>query len=48
VLERVPSFAGRRVYLCGDPLLVQRLKRQVFLRGAALREIHADAFLGTA
>lgn len=48
VLERVHSFAGRRVYLCGDPALVQRLKRQVFLRGAALREIHADAFVGSA
>jgi NAD(P)H-flavin reductase len=48
VLEHVRSFAGRRVYLCGDPVLVQRLKRQAFLRGAALREIHADAFVGTA
>lgn len=48
VLERVASFTGRRVYLCGDPQLVQRLKRQVFLRGASLREIHADAFLGSA
>lgn len=48
VLEHVPSFAGRRVYLCGDALMVQRLKRQVFLRGAALREIHADAFIGSA
>jgi len=48
VLERIPSFAGRRVYLCGDPTLIQRLKRQIFLRGAALREIHADAFVGTA
>lgn len=48
VLEKIPSFAGRRVYLCGDPTLVQRLKRQVFLRGASLREIHADAFVGTA
>lgn len=47
VLEQVPSFTGRRVYLCGDPTLVQRLKRQVFLRGAALREIHADAFVGS-
>ncbi len=47
VLGQVPSFAGHRVYLCGDPSLVQRLKRQVFLRGASLREIHADAFIGS-
>lgn len=48
VLQHTPSFAGRRVYLCGDPSLVQRLKRQVFLRGASLREVHADAFVGSA
>lgn len=48
LLARVASFAGCRVYLCGDPALVQRLKRQVFLRGASLREIHADAFVGSA
>lgn len=48
VLDRVQSFAGRRVYLCGDPALVKRLKRQVFLRGASLSQIHADEFVGTA
>jgi len=48
VLESAPSFAGRRVYLCGDPSLVQTLKRRIFLKGAALREIHADAFVGSA
>jgi NAD(P)H-flavin reductase/ferredoxin len=48
VLASAPSFAGRRVYLCGDPGLVQTLKRRLFLKGAALREIHADAFVGSA
>jgi NAD(P)H-flavin reductase/ferredoxin len=48
VLERFTSFSAHRVYLCGDPALVQRLKRQIFLRGASLREIHADAFVGSA
>lgn len=48
VLERGLSFAGRRVYLCGDPALVRSLKRQVFLRGASLSQIHADAFVGAA
>jgi ferredoxin-NADP reductase len=48
VLESAPSFAGRRVYLCGDPNLVQTLKRKIFLKGAALRDIHADAFVGSA
>lgn len=48
LLERVLSFAGRRVYLCGDPALVRSLRRQVFLRGASLSQIHADAFVGSA
>jgi len=45
LLEAIPSFAARRVYLCGDGGLVQLLKRKVFLAGAALQEIHADPFL---
>lgn len=38
------SFAGRRVYLCGDPDLVVGLKQRLFLAGAALADIHADPF----
>jgi CDP-4-dehydro-6-deoxyglucose reductase, E3 len=45
VLAQIPSFQGRRVYLCGDAPLVARLRRQVFLRGAASSAIHADLFL---
>ncbi len=33
-----------RVYLCGDPTMVKRLKKQCFLMGASLSRIHADAF----
>lgn len=47
VLASAASFAGRRVFLCGDPGLVQGLKKQLFLKGASLKEIHADAFVGT-
>jgi hypothetical protein len=43
----VPSFADRRVYLCGDAGIVQLIKRQVFLAGASLQQIHADAFIGS-
>lgn len=39
------SFDGRRVFLCGDPELVQKLKRRLFLAGASLAEIHADPFV---
>jgi NAD(P)H-flavin reductase len=48
VLASVSSFDGRRVFLCGDTSFVQQLKRKVFLKGASLREIHADAFVGAA
>lgn len=48
VLGSSSSFDGRRVFLCGDASFVQQLKRQIFLKGASLREIHADAFVGSA
>lgn len=47
LLKAIPSFAGRRVYLCGDAGLVQLLKRKVFLAGASLQEIHADPFVSS-
>lgn len=37
----------RRVYLCGDPGLVRLLKKQVFLAGISLANIHSDQFIGT-
>ena len=39
------GFAGRRLFLCGDPSFVATMKRSAFLGGAALRDIHADAFV---
>lgn len=48
VLASSSSFDGRRVFLCGNASFVQQLKRKVFLKGAAIREIHADAFVGSA
>lgn len=47
VLASAPSFNGHRVFLCGDPQLVNLMKRKVFLKGAAMREIHADAFVAS-
>lgn len=44
-LEAHPSLSGFRVYLCGDPTLVNGLRRKVFLAGARLGDIHADAFV---
>jgi NAD(P)H-flavin reductase len=48
VLGRFPSLAGYRVFLCGDPAIVQSLRKRAYLAGAALNDIHADAFLPSA
>ena len=46
LLQATPHFDKPRFFLCGDAPLVQSLKRTLFLRGASLKEIYADAFLG--
>lgn len=43
-----PKPAGWRAYLCGDPALVQSLRKKLFLSGLSLKDIHADAFLPSA
>jgi ferredoxin-NADP reductase len=48
VFGRFPSLAGYRVFLCGDPTLVQSLRKRAYLAGAAMNDIHADAFLPSA
>lgn len=48
LMTSASTFAGRRVYLCGDASLVQLLKRKVFMKGAASSAIHADPFVGSA
>lgn len=48
LLGATPRFAAPRYFLCGDAPWVQALKRQLFLRGAPLREIYADAFVRAA
>lgn len=41
----LPSLTGWRAFLCGDPVLVQALRRQIFLAGARRNDIAADAFV---
>lgn len=48
VLSMFPKPAGMRAFLCGDPAIVQSLKKKLFLQGMDLRDIHADAFLPAA
>jgi len=43
--SRLPNLTGWRVFLCGDTALVQSLRKQVFLAGASMRDIYADAFV---
>jgi ferredoxin-NADP reductase/ferredoxin len=40
-----PKLTQWQVYLCGDPDLVNKAKRQAFLSGASLQDIHADPFI---
>ena len=48
ILDRVPDVTGWRGFVCGDPALVQQLKKTLFLAGMASREIYADAFIPAA
>lgn len=45
VKRQFPKLSGWRVYLCGNPELVNKLKRQAFLAGAPMKQIHADPFV---
>jgi CDP-4-dehydro-6-deoxyglucose reductase, E3 len=48
LLQTITAPPRARFFLCGDAPLVQGLRRALFLRGAPLREIFADAFLPSA
>ncbi len=41
----IDSFSGHRIYLCGAPSFVQKMKKLCFINGAKMSDIHADAFL---
>ena len=40
-----PALRGFRIFLCGHPELVAKLRKQVFLAGASRKDIASDAFL---
>ena len=40
-----PKLSGWRGFVCGDPSIVQLLKKKFFLAGMGSREIFADAFV---
>ena len=45
VLGDLPKLTGWRVFLCGNPELVNLLRKAVFLAGANMKEIYSDAFV---
>lgn len=45
VLREVGNPKAWRSYVCGDPALVNKIRKRLFLAGAASREIFADAFV---
>lgn len=48
IMTVVTEPADWRIYLCGDPALVNGLKRKLFLAGAAMNNIYSDPFLSPA
>jgi NAD(P)H-flavin reductase len=44
-LSGIPDLKDWRVFLCGHPEMVNQMKKQAFLKGAAIADIYADAFL---
>lgn len=48
IRTRLPDLKGHRIYLCGDPAMVHQLRKQVFLCGASMKQIHGDAFVTAA
>lgn len=45
VASEHPKLSGWRGFVCGDPMIVQKVKKKMFLAGMASREIFADAFI---
>jgi len=44
-LADLPDLTGWRVFLCGNPAMVEETRREAFLAGAASSAIHCDSFL---
>lgn len=44
VLRRHTDLSKYRIYLCGDPGIVNTLRKKLFLGGAGMKKIHADPF----
>lgn len=45
--KELGDLKALQAYLCGDPGIVNNLRKRLFLSGASLHSIYADAFIGT-
>jgi ferredoxin-NADP reductase/ferredoxin len=43
--EQHADMSGYRIFICGHPQMVAAMKRDAYLNGAALQDIHADPFV---
>jgi len=41
----IDSLSGYRVFLCGDPMIVNKLRQMSFLSGASMQDIYSDPFV---
>jgi CDP-4-dehydro-6-deoxyglucose reductase len=48
ILGRFPKLSGWKGYVCGDPQLVNLLRKKLFLAGMASKAIYTDAFIPSA
>jgi NAD(P)H-flavin reductase len=44
LFSRFPKLDAHRLFVCGQPALVQSLRKRAYLAGASLSRIHCDAF----
>lgn len=44
-LKTLPDLSGWRIFLCGNPDMVEKMKLESFLKGASMTDIYTDAFL---
>ncbi len=45
VFSQLPDLKSWRIFLCGHPEMVSQMKKQTFLKGAAIADIYTDAFV---
>jgi len=44
-IQQLGSLSGYRIFLCGDPAIVNALRQKSFLAGASMRDIFSDPFV---